>query len=49
MVLVRVGYLVVGVMEDIPPWNMSPLHALLLVLKDPMNKLQMVCILTYLL
>ena len=29
-------------MEDVPPWIVSPLHGLLLVLEDPMIKLQMV-------
>ena len=35
-----VGYIVVGVMEDIPPWIMSPLYRLLPVLEDPMIELQ---------
>ena len=38
----RVGYIVVGVVEDVSPQIASPLHGLLLVLEDPMIKLQMV-------
>ena len=37
-----VGYLVAGIMEDIPPRIASLLHGLLLVLEDPMIELQTV-------
>ena len=40
--VLRVGYLIVGIMEDVPPRNTSPLHGLLPVLKNPMIELQMV-------
>ena len=37
-----VGYVVVGIMKDVPPQTASPLHRLQPVLEDPMIKLQMV-------